>query len=125
MAYFLDDSMAIFGGVHQSRARNVIKVEMSLGSKPVFFLSVFRKIYGLLFIRVCFCDQHFTISLYIGVVAIVNIDLQVSWLSFCLTRRIYIPLLSADCEIAVKAFVIIVCDLYCKDSSVTRRVSMC
>ena len=90
------------------------------GFKTSFFLSVFRKICELLFIRGCFCGQHFTISWYIGAVAIVNIDLQASWLSFCLTRRIYISLLSADCEIAVKAFVIIVCDLYCKDSSVIR-----
>ncbi len=52
-------------------------------------------------------------------------DLQASWFILCMTRRIYVLMLSADFEVAVKAPVIVFGALYYKDSSVARWVLLC
>lgn len=108
--------MVIDGGVHHGGARNGAEISMSSGLKPVCFWMVVKRISRLLLIHVRFCDRHSMICWYVGVVASLRADLQASWFSLCLTGRMYVSILRADCEVAVKAPVMVFCALYCKGS---------
>lgn len=76
MASSLVDAIVINGGVHHGGARNGAEVSMSSGLMPVCFLMVFKRISRLVLICVRFFDRHSMICLYVGVVAILRVDLQ-------------------------------------------------